>query len=347
MKKRILFLSSLMLVSSLVGCGKQESKFMLTYGRYLLNEEKASLNEIDYSDLEDRMLKDGKHFGENFLLATYDEGSMCSCWISHFGPTLEKFVKDYHYEVYCIANDKFGSQEDFGIKHYPNKSKPTLALIENGKVGKQFVYNTTADMFDKADALKQELDKYIKAPKIFKVSQEYLDKQLFESNKDKLIAYYGWSSCPDCQYCEPNVLWPFVYKNDVKTTILYYDADPIKADTAVYDEFRTTHFMNEASGSKFGYLNGKVPTFQYWDRGELKDASTYFNDVVTDGVVTSSFYSEERQQYLGYLEGIKTTVLEGLTIPAEDLSAWGGWIKTKAAVYHDPLLNAFLTKYAL
>ena len=347
MKKSVLFLSSMMLVSSLVGCNGQKNKFTITYGRYLLTNEEATLNEIDYSDLEDRMEKDGKHYGENFLLATYDEDSMCSCWLSHFGPALKSFVKKYHFEVYAIANDKFGDQNDFGIKHYPNKSKPTLALINNGKVAQQFIYNTSADMFDKADALKEELDKYIKAPKIFKVSQDYLDKALFETNNEKLIAYYGWSSCPDCQYCEPNVLWPFVYNNEIKTTILYYDADPIKSDKTVYDEFRTSHFMNEASGSKFGYLNGKVPTFQYWDSNELKDAATYFNDVVTDGVVTSSFYSQDRQQYLGYLEGVETTVLEGLQIPSEDLSDWGGWIKTKAAVYHDPLLNAFLTKYAL
>ena len=140
------------------------------------------------------------------------------------------------------------------------------------------------------------------------------------------------------------------------STSLPSKLDSIKDDTETYNTFRASHYMSNAINKEFGYDRGFVPTIHYYEKGELKDATVYFNDAVekVNGqyVVTRSFYSEERKAHLGYLNGIETPVLEGLILQDKDVDVYGNgavyvWKHESAHKYHKPLFDAFMKKYAL
>ena len=350
-------------MSLLASCGcnsngnnkEDENLLQITYGRYFADGEKATLNDIEYSDFLAKMEENGHHRDENFLIATYDEGTTCSCWVNNFGPALRSFVSKYHYEVYTLANQKIGS-EDFGLKHYLNQSMPTLAIVNHGSIVKQFVYNSQSDMFFKDTAIKSEVEKYIKSPQLFKVSQEYLDNAI---KSEETVVYYMREKCGDCSFVSPEVLWPYAYSHKLNTKFLVFDMDPLRdTDMEKYNEFKKDHLLtsDESNTTPFGYGGGVVPTFQYWKGGNLVSASVYANDSIAKGegdecIVTTSFYSSARKNALDYLEGIETTVLEGITISKDEYNYieeynFYVWPNKYAAKYHTPLLEGFLNKHA-
>lgn len=362
MKKILLAFSTLLSVSLLASCGcnnkdsggeDEDDKFRITYGRYYLEEEKAELNDITFDTFKQKMIEDGTHKDENFIIATYDKDSTCSCWVNNFGPALKNFVKKYHYEVYTIANQVI-PEEDYGLEHYLDQSKPTLALINHGTIVKQFVYNSKSDMFFKADNIKEEVEKFASAPQLFKVSEKYLDDVLFTNPKESALVYYMREKCGDCSFLSPELVWPMAESKILKREMLVMDIDPIKdSDSTTYQEYKDEHLLSvNDNPTAFGYSQGVVPTFQYWEKGVLKDASVFANDSLAKDenekwYVKQSFYSEERKSHLGYLDGVETTVLEGLEVDSSEVSDWGGWMNKYAVKYHGPLVQAFFDKYAL
>lgn len=351
----LLPLVALGLSTSLASCNTSDSKFSIMYGTYVND----SAIELSYSDLTAKM-----NGNENMLVAIYPEDG-CQCW-SQFEIVINDYVRDEHTIVYKI---KYSSIEGNGNSWgFPlDSGSPSFCYVKEGKIVKSYTYNASnpSRLFKTTADFKEDVDANCYQPNYYYVNQTYLDDKLFIAKDDKVLVSYVWSSCPDCNYCIPNVLAPYQHaKNfDQKMYIIDLEVEGLllvngekDKTNANYVEFMRAHNLSEASGSEFGYSRGFVPSFQYWEQGVLKDMNVFFNDTLTQDNqgkvhITQSYFTEERKSILKYLDGVQTTVLQGIEIPTEDVTIYPeygnyvAWNAPAAAKYHAPLLNAFLKTY--
>ena len=356
--KKVLFLLPLLAITSLgiSGCKKSEQLPRITYGTLVGQESE----EITYADLTAKIARQ-----ETMIVATYLKvtSGQCGCWI-RFKSVLDEYVKEYNTRVYYIDRFSFPDDGDnFGITLNTKVTDPSVVFFKNGKKANQYLYSSdTKPIFEQMSGLRKAVAKFARDPQLMFVDQDYLDNALFTAKNDKVVVYYLWNTCPDCNDCLPYVLDPYQNKNEfstqvwcidlaIKGLLLNENGDQDKTQ-ASYVKFLKDHHMSAAGDSTFGYDRGFVPTFQVWEKGVLKDMSVYFNDsyekVDEEWKITRSFYSQERVAHLQYTN----TILEGTTIPNEDMleAEFGGmtytmWKTEAARKVHQPLLEAFLDMY--
>ena len=349
--KFLLGLLAPMLLASVAGCNNIAATGMkLTYGTYLTTEDEklTDAKEIDFADLSLRMEAGNQYAQENFLLVIAPT-NRCSCW-ANFKPVLKKFISETNYLVYQMKVTDF-SEEKYGLVF--KEGYVSLSIIKAGKIIKSYLSGNTS-IFESTEALKAEMNKYVRAPELYYVDGEFLND--YRKTDEQFLVAYVRCNCSDCNYSTPKALWPYAYAHNFKTRMYVYDMQDLydNASAEDYQEFKDVHYLSEKLSPEFGYGNGVVPTIQYYDRRVLTDATVFFNDKVEkiDGEyrVTKSFYSSQRLASIKYAANIKEPVLEGLTIPASDVieSQWGAsWIKEKAFEYHKPLFDAFMNMYAI
>ena len=199
---------------------------------------------------------------------------------------------------------------------------------------------------------------------MYYVDQAYIDNKLSEK-KDDLAVLYVRQGCSDCQYVLPKVIIPYINEHELGKQILIYDLqkeyelskneNATEEEKAIYQGIKDKYGLSASSNEIFGYQKGVVPTLQFYEKGELKDATIYFNDVVSqkeDGsfFLSDSYYSSERLNSLSYLKGYDfPTVLKDMVINSESVlqTKTGAfyWSQEEAAKYHTPILRAFLDYY--
>ena len=381
MKSKLLLtlLSPAMLVA-MTACGNNSNitGMKLTYGTYITSED-SKINdsvEIDYSTLFEKMDKTSKFNKENFLLVIAPTNG-CMCW-TNFQPVLKQFINDTHYLVYTIKITQFADDSDtFGLNM--KQGHVSMAIVKGNKIVKQYL---SSSIFDSVSALKAEMNKFVRAPELYFVDRPFLEAKI-KSTRDKFLVEYYRSTCSDCAHADIYALWDYAHQNDFTTEMYIIDLDNLEFDgiqkyqtdengeyvldergnkiktdeySHSYQEFKNVRYLSNIY-SEFGYNTGYVPTFQYYERGHLIDASVYFNDTVTmvDGVlkVTDTYYSISRSNSLGYLEGVKYPILEGLTLTMDDVDDYTQygygyvWKHESANTYHKPLFEAFMNKYAI
>ena len=345
MKKTLLLaLLTPMMLGFVSGCGGT-SGMKLTYGTYITSDNATitDAKEIELGDLITRMDRTAEYANENFILVVAPTNG-CLCW-EKFKPVLKNFIKETHYLVYQIKITEFGD-EKYGIPM--KQGSVALSIIKAGKVVKSYV---ASSIFDSTESLKAEINKYVRAPELYYVDEEKLDS-IIKGGENALIGYVR-CNCSDCNYSTPRALWNFAYTNSFKTTMYIYDMEDIRnGDPLDYQEFKDVHYLSNKLDQDFGYIDGRVPTIHYYERGKLIDATVFFNDTVEKVgdiyKITESFYSAERAQKLHYLTGVKTPILEGIVVPNGDIDETGKyWRKEKAYEYHKPLFDAFMNKYAI
>ncbi len=346
-KKVILSLLTPIICLSTGGCFKNVG-MKLTYGTYLTSED-DSINDaikINYAELSSRMDVDGAYRNENFLLAIAPTNG-CVCW-AKFQAVLKQFIKDTHYVVYQINWNEFGENNNFGLTF--QDGHVTFAIVRGSKIVKQYMSNP---VLDSVEALKAEVDKFVRAPDLYYVDEPFLN-DIIKYGETTLVQYIR-GTCSDCNYVDPNVLWPYLHLRDLKTPMYVIDIDYLyqtKDKSTDYQDFKNEYRLSDVRDQNFGYGNGYVPTFQYYERGKLLDASVFFNDEIArvgeEIKVVNSYYTEERLSHLSYAQNIQTNVLKGLTLSEDDVLTFNGelyWRQDKAAAYHKPLLEAFLKTY--
>ena len=346
-KKLILALLAPVMCLSVNGCHSNVG-MKLTYGTYISTEDEANndATKIVYSELAARMGEEGAYRNENFLL-TVAPTNGCLCW-AKFQGVLKQFIKETHYLVYQINCDEFGDDK-FGLNF--EEGHVTFAIIKNGAIVKQYMSNS---VLESKEALKAEVDKFVRAPELYYVDEAFLNESI-KYGETTLVQYIR-KSCSDCNYVDPNLLWPYINQNTLKTKMYVIDIDYLyktKDETTDYQDFKNEHMLSNLFSEDFGYGNGVVPTFQYYERGKLTSAAVVFNDEVAkvDGQykVVNSYYTAERVTKLSYAQSVQTNVLKGLTLQEDDILSFAGyyfWKQAKAAEYHKPLLEAFLNTYA-
>lgn len=349
MKKQLLFaLLAPMMLTSLPGCSTN-SGMKLTYGTYLESKELGSTNakELDFGALSKKMDKTSDFSKENFLLVIYPTNG-CYCW-TKFQNVLRDFISETKYLIYQIKITEFG-EDKLGFKM--EQGNVSFAIVKGGQIVKQYI---ASNIFESVESFKSEINKFVKAPDLYFVDQAYLDNAI--KYQETVLVEYIREACGDCQYADPNALWEFAHKNAFKTKMYVIALDEIRENEYDYKEFKDTHRLSNVYSTEYGYGEGVVPTFQYYERGDLMSASVYFNDTVEmvngELTVTNSYYSAMRRVNLKYASSVTTNVLEGLKLTAADVDDYTAqgygyvWKHESANKYHKPLFEAFMKKYAI
>ena len=359
MKNKILFVPLVALAFGvLTGCTIK--KATLTFGTYI-EQSLDTLKPIDTSDLFSKANSE-----ETYILATYQGqySEECLCW-STFKNVIVNYMNKYHEKVYLYNMDNYGDlQMDLKVQEY-NDSTPALYIYQGKEQLASFSYKKSNDksIFSElnAEAMYTRIHKFIEKPVLYEVNDEYLSDNINISTD--IIALFIRNSCPDCSYSLTNVIIPYINKTNVSKEILVFDLESYFRDSVVsssiqnsqkYQNIKDKYGLSVNGNEIYGYGDGYVPTIQYYRRGILKDASVFFNDEVSekeDGsyYISRSFYSENRLTSLSYCKNIENNVIEGIMLSNDDVvktsTGYTYWSQEKAAVYHTPLLEAFLDYY--
>lgn len=330
MKKLLLSTLLLFSITSLSGCSSNQ-KERLTYGT-LYHEEAISL---DTDTLYNKKEK------ENFILATYEKGTTCGCW-TQFSLVLNHLAKYDHILTYKMTTDQIDERlKEFGIKE---SQDPAFYIIANKKIIRSTFYADNDSYFTDETKFLNTVKETINLPYMYFIDEGQIQSEVIDKGG---ILYYTRMTCPDCSYCTPNVLMPYLKDKQSNNKIYVFDMDPIRnKGSNIYQEFKDDHLLSNKNNPGFGYNTGYVPTFQYYKGGLLTDMAVYFNDTITDGVITTSYYDEERASHLHYLDKLNKKVLTGTKLSSDELNGSGNWKDNDTHnKYYEPFLKAFLDTY--
>lgn len=368
MKKKTILLTLVpLLFAFLVGCSnnsndsdsQKEITARLTYGTKI-QQERETLNELTTEEL---LLK-ARDENETFLLATY-QGTYsedCLCWTT-FKDVIVNYTNKYKEIIYVYnAQSQDESLSNLNLEKAED-SAPRLYIFEGETKIVSFYYKNNKDkeLFEdrKAEALKERIHQYVKRPLLYYDHWEFVQHNEIKYHSSLPILFIR-SGCPDCQYVIPNVILPYIKSHNFEIGIRVIDlqaeyeiskkVDATEEEKEHYQLVKDLCNLSETGGYGYGYGEGVVPTIQYYKQGSLEDASVFFNDEVAqkeDGTyyLKNSFYSEERLTSLKYASNVKNNVLKGMSINADDVVGGSYWAQEKAALYHKPLLEAFLDYY--
>ena len=354
--KALLLIIAPLLFTSLTGCHKKADKIRLTYGTEM-QVNSATLKELS----NDELLVKARDEKEVFLLATYqgEYSEDCLCWAT-FKDVISNYMNLNNRLIYIFnAQNQNDALKNLGIEKI-NQSTPYLYIFNGEKKLASFSYSNSKDkaIFEdrKANAIKERINKVVDAPLMY-----YIHPEAVEQNNEDLLVLFIRNGCGDCKYVLPNVIIPYVKSHKLEKGLRLvdlqdlYDLQNKEGTTGLpYDGMKDRLQLSEESNATFGYGKGVVPTTHYYEQGELKDASIFFNDEVSqkeDGsfYISNSFYSEERLTSLHYTSNVETKVLKGMSLPSDDVvvtdKGYMFWSQEKAALYHTPLLTAFLDTY--
>lgn len=361
MKNKVLVSLIIPLLScSLIGCSKQEEKYLLTYGTEI-QQNIATLKELNNDELYDKTFNEK----EVFLLAVYQGGYSedCLCW-STYQNVLANYMNNNKEIVYVYdAQKQDDSLKDLKIAKY-EESAPSLYIFNGEQQVASFTYKKSQDkaIFEdaKGEAMKEKVHKYINKPLLYYVDPEFVRDNKSTQHKSIAVLFIR-HGCGDCKYVLPNVIIPYIKINSNVHPIYIVDLQNLydmqhKDETSgtPYDAIKNEFELTESSNKEFGYRGGVVPTIQYYEKGVLSDASVFFNDEVSqkeDGnyYISDSFYSKERLTSLKYAEHLENNVLKDMELDKEDVittsTGYTYWSQEKAAKYHTPLFQSFIELY--
>ena len=321
----------------LSGCGN-DSKIQLSFGNIHATavEEKFTVVELDRKVESD----------ESFLLVVAD--TTCACW-SDFRPIINSYVKDNHVDCFFLTYDYFA---DYASKYKIELTKGTTKFIifEKGEAKIQ-IKSTVEDktMKDKA-AFYKFMEGNVKLPKAYFINEG----DYGEVTKNGAIIYFERSGCGDCSYLNPTVLANYVKKHPNMNNIYVIDCQWWKddLDPVSYQAKKNNYGLSDCNNPEYGYDDGVFPFFSFVKKGYYLSGAVAFNDEVSkvNGkyVITNSYYDEDRLERFDYLANVQTKVLEGMELPASDVSdngEWISWMQDKAVKYYEPIIDAFLDTY--
>ncbi|MCQ3035393.1 MAG: hypothetical protein MJ248_04205 [Bacilli bacterium] len=355
---------------SLASCNKPEL-INLAYGSL-----DNSLKEITYTDLA-TMVNDE----DSFILAITSSSLGCGCWSTFKNQVLLPYQNENHVMIYYINHQEFydASQKLLDTFGLTITIDPGFGLFNKGKLKYTEKYSSKNYVFSKQEYFVEYMQDKVKLPHVYYVSKDMLD-ELYKGTTAFNIMF-SRSNCGDCKYVLKNALLEYaegkdknpnqsLYILECEDVYVKYGGTTVKlreydsegnlttASQTRWQAFKDEYGLSSVNET-YGFNTGVVPTFMHVEPNGsnknvsvIKDAAVYFNDVVSliDGkyIVTDSFYTEERQQSLSYISGVKTKVLKGLELNPNDVTSYGeyiSWNHDAAEKYHTPLLNAFLDKY--
>lgn len=252
----------------IAGCSckkDDESKVSLSIG----DMTATTFKDIELSYL-DAMIEDD----ESFVLYVYTSCTACDA----FKPVINGVIKDRNLRIYAIAKSKITSKHELASI----RTAPAVVIYNEGEVFAKAEYDNNQEYFNDKAGFTSFLDKYTYMPTMYYVSLDQLDQKI--ANDESFVIYYSRSSCGDCNYLNSNYLKKYL-KENVNTKHFYVietDAEGIRFTNGQFDENNWIEFKNKYGlsnvNNSLGHGVGYVPSFQYYENGEIKDMMVYFND---------------------------------------------------------------------
>ncbi|MFA5422000.1 MAG: hypothetical protein WC344_04395 [Bacilli bacterium] len=354
---RFIIAISILPLALLAGCDGNANKTPLIYGAL-----DGELKTITYDDFSHKVAAQ-----QNFLVFSLPN-SNCTCWTTFRDSILKPYLAAYRVEAYAIPyrqffDDQNNQLDTLGMKI--NASSQSFGLYKDGVAKVAREYDSSLNIWKSKEAFFEYFEELVIAPTVLSISLTDLES-LYEQAASFALVYYDES--PESLFLRENMLRDYALANLENTKTLYAvnaDVEGIKLNgegtyqEAQWQAFKDKYGLSLINNAVFGYADGFVPTFQYIEpdgastNGEvIKSQAVYLNDsllaqAMADAyTIESSYYESERLSNLSYLDGFAgTSVLQGLSISTADtavINSYRIWQYEKAAVYHDPLIAAFL-----
>lgn len=261
---------------------------------------------IDYDNPQE--IKNMISNNENVLLYIYSS-SCLAC--EEYKPLINNFISMNEVVMYALDVKNFPSLSRDEIFSY--MVTPTICLYSNGKTVTKFNPISDEKAFSSSDGLKQYLDQYsFPSYKRNIKNEEDLVKIM---NFNTSYIYFSYSECSDCSYFEYHFLNEYL-KLKCQQIIYNYEMSALFNNKDLYKEFTDKYGLSYDGNNKYGYLNGVVPTFQYYENGILNDTIIVYNDQfdreyndlneISKITMTSSYYLDNPnigKEYFSNSEG--------------------------------------------
>ena len=260
------------------------------------NMENQTVVEIDNNELK-KMIEDEK----DFVLIIKLEG--CSSCESFQRDILNPFIKKTFVDIYSINAHEVDLM--YNVVNAPKyKLAPNIQIYNNGKSIFSADYSDKKQYFKDVDSFEELLNEFTLMPKIIGVSESYLDNMI--ENKESFVLYIGWYRCGDCVSLMDNVLLNYINAKQTNQIIYYLEVDEYRKnkpsalpnlDNATPEDIMFYEYyvkwLEFAKKYNFAdYEDGKVPTLQYYELGQVKEMIVYKNDVIEDNVIIKSYYKD-------------------------------------------------------
>lgn len=297
MKKILYFIFFFLMLPFLNSC-KNNDKILLT----------GNINNDNLITLENYQLKEKIEDEESFIVLIGLQS--CQSCESFKKEVLIPYINNTYADIFYI--DAYQLDESDNYNNKPKfKTTPNLQLYKDGKSILRFDYEFISKNFKDAKEFNEYMQDYIINPKIIVSTEEFIDSKI--ENKESFILYIGWSKCGDCVSINENVFDKYLKNNSNGETIYYLESDkyrknkpaekPVLSANPSEEELLQAKYYQDwldfANKYNFvSYNDGKIPTIQYYDQGKLVDMIVYKNDVIMDGVIVDSFYSEIKNKTL-------------------------------------------------
>ena len=299
MKKILLLTLPFLLLN--VSCEKEEEHEML----FSYFQEK--LDTLVYVDSSELMTLHNNE--EDFILFLFSDCG-CSDQNDNALATIKSYVNKTHRLIYTIANSDYQKleikyQDTFPI--YPSDSYeelhtiPALFFYKHGQLIKKQYYD---DFMLKVDSLGDFINKYANENGVnlindvtpysykgyyFVKFKEETTTLLNDKIKGHNTIYYSWKECLDC-FSFKNILCDYYKENNLK--LYMYEVHHFRNS-----ENKETLWDDEENGFPYkyqfaSYRGGKVPALVTYDNSKKENMLIYHNDVIENGVITESFFSE-------------------------------------------------------
>lgn len=363
MKKSLTLLLAPLMLGALSGCSSSSTleKVAITFGR----EYDSSFTTI--SDHFDEVTWGGLNSlvtnEKNFIIVVYDKNSTCTCW-ANLSKKLDEFMAENDALIYGIQYSLLDTgSSTFGLEI--SSGNNTIGIFENGTIKYQYTTVSSDDPMEEGSNLEDWLLDRVTFSKMNYVTLTQLNALFSGQEGSEFTVYFARSTCGDCAYIESHLLKSLA-STALPNTLYILDCDVAgirlneggEVDSETWQAFKDLYGLSNTNNTLYGYGAGYVPTLIHYQPATttnyyncVLDMAVYLNDAITakeDGsyYVSASYYDGTREnQFLDYVASGTTTTLINVQIPSTDVDENGSWKKASAAVYHDPLMTAFIKFY--
>lgn len=330
--KNFVIISTIMGGVSLSSCSqKKQDKLFLLEREYKIETTKS----LNFVDLKSKIENEN-----SFIL--YISDPLCSA-CSIVSPFINSYIKTNNAIIYSISTLELNTSNEY----VPYKVTPTLAFIKDGVLKEKIDYSSNEEVFSSSSSLAKFIDSKVDLSPQIEISEAQYDELI--STKESFIILFRWSKCGDCVSMDSYFFDEYKKKHLNNTFYSFelsekYEArDPdLKSEDPNWKAFTKKVGLSKEGNDEFGYNNGVVPTFQYIEKGIIKDAVVVYNDgmqfnkndenEVTSLTITSSYF--ENAPFIG--RTYESTA---------SLNYYQNYKKSTASFYQEKVENVFKKLY--
>lgn len=318
---------------------------------------------------------------QSFVLLVADVNTSCTCF-STFRSTLLSYIKNTNAYIYAIKPSEFnGGVNQYNLNVSSAEGAESVAIFEKGVLKYQRQRNGQEDSWSNDISVFQAwMDARVSISSMLYIDIKQLDAAikgtLSLNGFDQFTIGFFRGRCGDCSYLAEHFLTTYNQTEHAESYLIDCDVpgihdpkdgttDPTDESKATWAKFKKDYGLASEVNTAYGYSTGYVPCFQNRQNGEVVDMEVYDNDILVpnpDGVTCylgkgNTYWDGSRDH--AFFSKLPASAAKDFTqVPAlqkitkDDYTSYTYgtetdyyWNHDKAAVYHDPLIKAFLDYY--